>query len=205
MTEPVAEAYKRYCERNPEQPVSHSYFHKLRPKNVLLCSKTPTEFCCCVYCDNIDFYIEAMKDLLLIRYEKRSHVIKSLICDRNNYNCSTGKCLVCVESRPLLLKLLKSDYKTSSVFHMKWITGHKCSERIDEYKLGEIVVEEFLQDFVKFKRHQYIAFTQKYEMDGARLILSENRLMCISDFSQNMTSMVQRQTQSNFFNMKQIS
>lgn len=175
MTEPVGEAYKRYCERNPEKSVSQSYFYKRRPQNVLLCSKTPTEFCCCVYCDNIDFYIEAMKDLLVMKYEKRSHVIKSLICDRNSFICSTGKCQVCVESRPLLIKLLKSDYKTSSVFHMKWITGHKCSERIDEYKLGEIVVEEFLQDFVKFKRHQYIAFTQKHEMDGARLMLSENQ------------------------------
>lgn len=93
----VEEAYREYKLRFPDNPVSISKFHSLRPLQVVKFSETPHNICVCIYCANMEFIVESLDKYFIPGVDNLKDVETKLSCYRDSFDCSSGKCSECFD------------------------------------------------------------------------------------------------------------
>ena len=99
----VAEVYKLFREKYPDECIGKPNFTELQPKHVLLSSDLPVNVCTCRYHQNFMLLCEAMHKIQS-DFPLYSHDLPpSLVCNENS-NCWNNKCDKCKGGKRFLEK-----------------------------------------------------------------------------------------------------
>lgn len=202
----VLEAHKKFKEMYPDREISLSKFHELRPKHVILISKASQNICLCIYCENINFLFNSLREFLNFDAKRISELICELMCDQDSFSCASGKCTYCSNSSENIKNLIPSESFNKEIKFQRW-------EKVDGFMLKttqdnetvENVMEMFCKNLSYFKLHKYLIKSQSEFLDWTRKNQEGNEAIIIIDYSQNYTAKSQDEIQSAYFAQRQIS
>lgn len=202
----VEEAYKEFKEMFPDQPVSSSKFHSLRPAHVVIMSKAPHNMCCCTYCENMQYIFDALLPFTTNVIDSLKDLTIKLCCSRDNYECVAGSCDDCKDIFTSTKQFLLPGCENEKVQLLRWEKVGDFVQKVLKPSIEmKLVIEMFVDSFRYFALHKYLVRTQFEFMTKTKLTQAENECLLIMDFSQNYSTISQNEVQFAFFTQRQIS
>lgn len=203
----VGEAYTGFVEMFPERKISSSKFHSLRPDHVIIASEAPHNICCCSYCENFQFIFDAISPYLIktLQVETLKELLVKLVCCRDNYDCMSGKCLICSDWETKFKQMFIQNCGDINVKVSKWEKVEKFTQINWKSAKMKTVVLMFSESFQYFKIHKYLAKAQSMFLSHIKSNQSDSECAIIMDYSQNYAAVSQNEVQSAFFSRRQIS
>ncbi len=202
-------AWENFNELFPDLKISFAKFCKVRPKHVKLFSEAKQLTCLCQICENLNLILKALHEFMVVKYSKES-LLKLFSCNPNNKECAFDECVnengKCLNLNYDFKKLLRSCSEDEMVNLRMWEkNGFFYDQKVvGKFKVSEVVTK-FLEHFKIYKKHIFIAHTQKEFQSRAIENLNDTEGVMTVDFAEKYTTNCSREIQSAYFNKKQIT
>ena len=219
----VKVAYLIFKTENPEIKISYSKFHKLKPRNVKITSKTPLISSLCPYCQNIRLKLQKFG---IPGLKTEYDLFNKLICETDhkileNANCIAKKCEICNDWEGKIDTLLSDGSDQSRT--ITWYTWEKVEfirkngkkgvrrELICKTDTYEKCKKEFIADIMKpAKRFTYVEhfFAQKYQCKvylDCIYFLKPGQFVMVQGFAKNRDIIYQDEIKSNYWTKFQVT
>ena len=206
--------------------ISLSSFIKLKPKNIKTIAQTPHHTCQCIYCENVLLKIKA---LAIPGISSQYALYDYLICKKpegkkfRNVKCIYKKCLKCKDWKASLYRLASENGLDldMNITWRKWEnsrfeteSGKICNKKDIKEKTGtkaQCLEELLIHDIIKPNRgFTFILhfFSQSYQtkmFNECKKVITDNEVIFVQDFAQNIELKHQGQIKGAHWNLKQIT
>lgn len=201
----LREAYKFFCNINPDVIIGFSSFASLRPKQCKLLTSSGTHnVCVCTTHENVNLILHSFRKNNIISDLKT--FTDSLLCKTKAPDCKLRNCDNCPSLESLESSLLKQfeENNIECITFEQWITTDRCDietlvKPVDDFipfftsKLNSLIPH----DFVKTEQSSFLNKTKTDLKDGEFLV--------ICDFSENYSFVLQDEVQSHHWNVQQAT
>ncbi|CAK1603666.1 unnamed protein product [Parnassius mnemosyne] len=196
-----------------EAQISFSTFKKYRPFYVLSPKIKDCESCACKKHSNMQFLVDELKSLKILKTDNLNEVTTDLVCDFYSKDCMYNNCNACSEIK------LKVDNEALSA-KVSWFTwvlkNHEYEKKREKKKIKKItkikkegtlqnLLEIFSAEMKQFKIHIF-NFYHQYKKYKDCINNLESYEACIHiDFSENFTCKYHKEIQAMHFIKEQIT
>jgi len=194
----VRNLHTRFRAENPDMDICLATFYACRPANVLTSKYLNKDTTCCQKHQNFQLLIKALAKVL-----PNVKCVTSPDAFIEEYNTE--------EKVQQLLNTFDEEAHTGMIVYDKW--GRVNDEREGKVKTRIIRVEEepqkfmenFLQRYILFVKHNDSANTQYDQQRRCKRNLKKGECLVQVDFIQNYACLVQNAAQSSFFDQTQVT
>lgn len=194
--------------------ISFSTFKKYRPFYVLSPKIKDCESCACIKHSNMQFLVDELKSLNILKTDNLNEVMTGLVCDFNSKNCMYNKCNACSENK---LKVDDRELLSTKARWFAWVSKEHEYEKAGEKKKVKMMVktkkEGTLQDLLeifnaemkKMKIHIFNFYYQYNKYRNCIDNLKDDEACIHIDFSENFTCKYHTEIQAMHFLKEQIT
>ena len=156
----VAEAYKLFREKYPDECIRKSKYAELRPKHVLLSSDLPVNVCTCRYHQNFMLFCEVTHKIQS-DFPLYSHDLPpSLDCNENSDDCWNNKCDECKGGKQFIEKFPLFD-KSVEVTWYQWekklmASGKEQLQKVQKSDKADVLYDDLTLMVPSFLQHFFI-------------------------------------------------
>lgn len=204
MTITLAEAFQKFKVLYPEDQISPSKFYKLRPKHVVIMSKTPHNLCCCQHCENMKFIFDSLSPFIRTDVETIEDLMIKLVCCRDNFSCMSETCQECKNTAIDDFFLSSSHEKLVRIQRWELVDNFMQKKLLTDKKVKDVI--QMLTDALpSYKMHVYLIKSQNEFLRDRKNNQSDREALLIVDYSQNYSATSQDEIQSAYFSQRQIA
>lgn len=196
LTRSIREMYTLFKEQNPQTKLGRSGFYSVRPR--WLVPAPSHDICVCIYCENFNLRVTALKNLCCnaVTYESLKKLVLSLlVCDNCNLDCLFQECSFCPGSDGITIISLNLEHlldDESEVTFAIWENNDLVRKTVTLEYFITVLSHWASQSFKDWK------CTEKSATQKRRLILHGN-------FAENWTITLPNEIQSDHWLNQQIS
>ena len=210
LTMTVQEAYKCFCNDNPNLIIGKSKFSELRPKHVLLSSQTPTNACLCRYHENINLLLQGLHGKLPDVFPlKTTDLIVNSVCNPDSEICMFGSCDKCGNllgfERGIGSKFNNDDDEPIETKWYSWDSIDGKQQKVLKEGLIDECMDVLRAQLPKFLQHDFIKKKQSSVFQSLKSSVDMQTGLLQMDFSENYTASYQDEIQSAHWHQKQIT
>ena len=192
----IKECFEMFKKENQNVNIGLSKFFSLRPQFCLSLSKTPENLCLCIYHENMELIVAALRPFFPGVIPES--VSNFLVCDINNLDCVLRTCSKCQDKADHLLTSCDEDILAEEVQYYQWTretVGRTVRTRIEDATLKDVIAA-FGESVPRFVFHCYI---KKKQYAYFRMLTenpSESAGLLQIDFSENYSIIQRNEIQS---------
>ncbi|ESO97658.1 hypothetical protein LOTGIDRAFT_152749 [Lottia gigantea] len=218
----VEATFKSFTNDNPSLKISESTFNKLRPKHILLQSKSKFYQCLCEPCTNIDLKLKVLNHEVYqcqstsCSIRDRYHATDLTLCpkDQNPHaklECIDRKCEICDVDlldhylQPLLN--VSGDKDVSWEYWGQATYGNEGKKRVALLRSSGTVkqlVDQLKEELISLSTHLFIARWQQNVFYTITKNPPTNSIVMVMDFAENYLCVMQNEAQSAHWYQMQV-
>jgi hypothetical protein len=212
----VSESYELFKIQHPQLKISGSFFAKLRPAHVEVCSKTPLEMCVCDTHDNIRFIFNALWNFdqsLFHDFKYQEGMWTKFVCQLCS-NCKNASII-----RAIIKEKTANLNLNDAVSWFDWIKVTKRNRTADDNEHIQIKKHEkkgtlsslLAQIYHLIPGYLWHSYVQRTQSDAYKSSISlasspeSNKAVVHVDFAENFHCFEQDQPQAAHFSQAQIT
>lgn len=209
LTRSIKEICKIIYDDNPsiKSKIGKSKIYSLRPKWVIL--HPPSDTCLCVYCENWNLMLIALKNYLKDRQcnslDIESIIFSSLYCSKDDMKCVLSECKNCPKEDSIQLGtiFLTEEDLYEEINYSIWEKTDLLNKTVT---IADFLVE-LRKNTVAVSAHKMLKEIQRIAIKDIKIAAksSQSKLVVHVDFAQNWTVLLQNEIQSCYWSKKQIS
>ena len=199
----IGEAYSLFVDENPNVTIGKSKFAELRPKEVLLSSKTSCNICGCIYHENMILLLQELHCIvpdMFPLYGKE--FISSCVYEINNKKCMSSNCALCKNKfKSIFIDDVDDTILQKNSTWYQWERNEIDGQTEKVEKKGNLhqLLNMLETNLRKFLYHYFINKRQSETYNSCKVLAtseSSDTVMVQTDFSKNFSYVYQDEMSS---------